>query len=84
LLSTLGGLTAFGLAGVIIGPVIAAFFLSVWQMAEHEFGPAKAAPPSAAVSDDLELPIPAPEHDDGDDREDRLRDRGGPKDAVGT
>jgi predicted PurR-regulated permease PerM len=39
LLSTLGGLAAFGLAGIIIGPIIAAFFLSVWQMAEQEFGP---------------------------------------------
>ena len=37
LLSTLGGLTAFGLAGVIIGPIIAAFFLSVWAMAVEEF-----------------------------------------------
>jgi len=37
LLSTLGGLTAFGLAGVVIGPIIAAFFLSVWQMAVEEF-----------------------------------------------
>jgi predicted PurR-regulated permease PerM len=39
LLSTLGGLAGFGLAGIIIGPIIAAFFLSVWQMAEHEFNP---------------------------------------------
>jgi len=37
LLSTLGGLTAFGLAGVIIGPIIAAFFLTVWRMAIEEF-----------------------------------------------
>lgn len=37
LLSTLGGLTAFGLAGVVIGPVIAAFFLTVWEMAIEEF-----------------------------------------------
>jgi predicted PurR-regulated permease PerM len=57
LLSTLGGLTAFGLAGIVIGPIIAAFFLSVWQMAEEEFGP-ESEP--AAESDDLELPPPAP------------------------
>lgn len=38
LLSTLGGLTAFGLAGIVIGPIIAAFFLSCWQMAHEEFG----------------------------------------------
>jgi predicted PurR-regulated permease PerM len=37
LLSTLGGLAGFGLAGIVIGPTIAAFFLSVWQMAEQEF-----------------------------------------------
>lgn len=37
LLSTLGGLSAFGLAGVVIGPIIAAFFLTVWQMAIEEF-----------------------------------------------
>jgi predicted PurR-regulated permease PerM len=40
LLSTLGGLAGFGLAGIIIGPIIAAFFLAIWQMAESEFNPA--------------------------------------------
>lgn len=43
LLSTLGGLAAFGLAGIVIGPIIAAFFLSVWQMAEEEYGGTDAA-----------------------------------------
>ena len=38
LLSTLGGIAGFGLAGIIIGPIIAALFLSVWQMAQQEFG----------------------------------------------
>ena len=37
LLSTLGGLAAFGLAGVVIGPIIAAFFLTVWAMAAEAF-----------------------------------------------
>ena len=37
LLSTLGGLGAFGLAGIVIGPIIAAFFVSVWDMAVEEF-----------------------------------------------
>jgi predicted PurR-regulated permease PerM len=32
LVSTLGGLTTFGISGFVIGPVIAAMFLSVWQM----------------------------------------------------
>jgi predicted PurR-regulated permease PerM len=39
LLSTLGGLSAFGLAGIVIGPIIAAFFIAVWQMAQSEFEP---------------------------------------------
>ena len=36
LLSTLGGLTAFGVSGFVIGPVIAALFLSVWTMFQQE------------------------------------------------
>jgi len=44
LLSTLGGLAGFGLAGVVIGPTIAAFFLSIWQMAEQEFSAAPGQP----------------------------------------
>jgi predicted PurR-regulated permease PerM len=48
LLATLGGLAGFGLAGIIIGPTIAAFFLSVWRMVEDEYGaPAEPAPPAA-------------------------------------
>jgi predicted PurR-regulated permease PerM len=39
LLSTLGGLAGFGLAGIVIGPIIAALFLSIWQMAQEEFAP---------------------------------------------
>jgi predicted PurR-regulated permease PerM len=46
LLSTLGGLAGFGLAGIVIGPTIAAFFLSVWQMAQEEF---TAAPETQAA-----------------------------------
>lgn len=38
LLSTLGGLTAYGLSGFVIGPVIAALFLSTWDMFVEEFG----------------------------------------------
>jgi predicted PurR-regulated permease PerM len=48
LLSTLGGLAGFGLAGVVIGPTIAAFFLSVWQMAEQEFAVAPTKPTADA------------------------------------
>jgi predicted PurR-regulated permease PerM len=36
LLATLGGLSVFGVSGFVIGPVIAAFFLAVWQMFARE------------------------------------------------
>jgi predicted PurR-regulated permease PerM len=52
LLSTLGGLTGFGLAGVVIGPIIAAFFLSVWEMAVDEFAHIEAASSSSADTPD--------------------------------
>jgi predicted PurR-regulated permease PerM len=45
LLATLGGLTGFGLAGIVIGPIIAAFFVSVWQMAQQELEPDTPAQP---------------------------------------
>ena len=37
LLSVLGGLSLFGVAGIIIGPVITAFFLSMWELFEHDY-----------------------------------------------
>jgi predicted PurR-regulated permease PerM len=37
LLSVVGGLSLFGIAGIIIGPVITAFFLSMWQLFEHDY-----------------------------------------------
>ncbi|MFW6049760.1 MAG: AI-2E family transporter [Myxococcota bacterium] len=36
LLSTLGGLTLFGIAGFVLGPLIASLFLILWEMFEHE------------------------------------------------
>ena len=36
LLATLGGLTAFGMSGLVIGPIIAALCLTVWEMFEQE------------------------------------------------
>jgi predicted PurR-regulated permease PerM len=38
LLTTLGGLAWFGLSGFVIGPVIAAFFLSCWDIVGKEYG----------------------------------------------
>lgn len=37
LLSTLGGLTMFGVSGFIIGPIIAGLFLTLWGMFAKEF-----------------------------------------------
>ena len=37
LLATLGGIAVFGISGFVIGPVIAAFFLVVWQMFADEY-----------------------------------------------
>ena len=38
LISTLGGISWFGLSGFVIGPIIAALFLTCWQMMGREFG----------------------------------------------
>jgi predicted PurR-regulated permease PerM len=37
LLATLGGLAVFGVSGFVIGPVVAAFFLVVWEMFAQEY-----------------------------------------------
>lgn len=37
LFSTLGGLILFGISGFIIGPVVAALFLSLWEMYEQHY-----------------------------------------------
>jgi predicted PurR-regulated permease PerM len=37
LLSTLGGLAWFGLSGFVLGPIIAAFFVTCWAMLGEEF-----------------------------------------------
>ena len=49
LLTTLGGLLLFGLSGVVIGPVIGALFLTVWDMFGQEY---------AAVAHDEGTPGP--------------------------
>ena len=37
LLSTIGGLATFGISGFIIGPIIAALFLSLWTIFEEKY-----------------------------------------------
>lgn len=50
-LSTLGGIFMFGFSGVFIGPLIASFFISIWEMYGVEF--ADVLPDSEAVLRDL-------------------------------
>lgn len=37
LVTTLGGLALFGLSGVVIGPIVGALFLTVWEMFGQEY-----------------------------------------------
>ena len=37
LLSSLGGLTLFGAAGIIIGPIVAGLFVTAWQIFHTQF-----------------------------------------------
>lgn len=37
LLSVLGGIGAFGISGIILGPAIAALFLAAWQLFEEQY-----------------------------------------------
>ena len=38
LISTLGGITYFGLSGFVVGPVVAALFITVWEMMGADYG----------------------------------------------
>ena len=37
LLSTLGGLSLFGIAGIILGPMLATVFVAVWGLYRESF-----------------------------------------------
>ncbi|GAB5520140.1 MAG: AI-2E family transporter [Rhodothermales bacterium] len=69
LLATLGGLAVFGLSGFVVGPIIAAFFLAIWDMFVTTYGDDDAQRmgtvtptpgPSANPDDPLEPDPPAP------------------------
>ena len=60
LITTLGGLVLLGLSGFVLGPLIAALFISAWDLSTHEFSDrrpiptpaqAPAAPAAPSVSD---------------------------------
>ncbi|WP_116124445.1 AI-2E family transporter [Lewinella sp. IMCC34183] len=38
LISTLGGIALFGLSGFVIGPTVAALFITVWEMMGRDYG----------------------------------------------
>jgi predicted PurR-regulated permease PerM len=48
LFSTLGGLIVFGASGFIVGPILAALFITVWEMFGIAFRDALREPPPAA------------------------------------
>ena len=65
LLGTLGGLVAFGMAGVLIGPIVAALFITVWELYGESFrtvlpatafGGSRRAEPSAPAEPDAAEP----------------------------
>jgi predicted PurR-regulated permease PerM len=62
LLATLGGLALFGISGVVIGPLIAALFMTLWDMFEQPYGDREAERDAAARgaegADDAPPPAP--------------------------
>lgn len=45
LISTLGGISLFGLSGFVMGPVLAALFLVIWQIFMEEYQPKESVNP---------------------------------------
>lgn len=68
LLSTLGGLSMFGINGFIVGPLIAVLFLAFWQIFGREFNKdhpehGKASEPDHEAPDDADSSEAETEHD---------------------
>lgn len=59
LLATLGGLAIFGISGFIIGPVIAALFLVLWDMFQEQYSAPEVSLP-VAVATELSFDSTAP------------------------
>jgi predicted PurR-regulated permease PerM len=55
--STLGGLMLFGAMGFILGPILAALFVTAWEMFGTTFRTALAEPGSAAADSDYRPPV---------------------------
>jgi len=70
LFSTLGGLALVGITGFVLGPVVAALFISAWQMYEQDRAPGTSEP--GAVTDARPtLPVSASSAGAAEDRETR-------------
>ncbi|GAB1255857.1 AI-2E family transporter [Aurantivibrio plasticivorans] len=54
LLSTLSGLTLFGMNGFVVGPIIAMLFIAFWQIFGREFGVHADGPIEDALADERE------------------------------
>jgi predicted PurR-regulated permease PerM len=65
LLATLGGLAVFGVSGFVIGPVVAAFFLVVWEMFAQEHAERTIPRPERATTNADESNSAHREHDVG-------------------
>jgi len=55
--STLGGLMFFGAMGFILGPILAALFVTAWEMFGTTFRSALAEPGSVAADSDYRPPV---------------------------
>ena len=55
--STLGGLMLFGAMGFILGPILAALFVTAWEMFGTTFRSALAEPGSVAADRDYRPPV---------------------------
>ena len=55
--STFGGLMFFGATGFILGPILAALFVTAWEMFGTAFRTALAEPGSAAADSDYRPPV---------------------------
>lgn len=64
LTTTLGGLSIFGLSGVVIGPLIGALFLTVWQMFGQEFTQAASDKPASQEKRSQEASSPTDTSDE--------------------
>ena len=59
LISTLGGIAMFGLSGFVIGPTVAALFITVWEMMGRDYGGTRALMEDAPNTQAAKAPVDA-------------------------